>query len=64
MGGTALEFLADDLGISLETWANYKRGVTIPAVVVLKLIEVTMASPHWLLTGKGCTYLDRGSYGR
>jgi len=63
-GESGAQFLADALGISLETWTNYERGVTIPAVVVLKLIDITMASPHWLLTGKGSKYLDGRSNGR
>ena len=63
-GESGAQFLADALGIELETWTNYERGVMIPAVVVLKLIDMTMASPHWLLTGKGSKYLDRRSYGR
>jgi hypothetical protein len=52
-GPNGAQFLADALGIPLKTWLNYERGVTIPAVVILELIEATGASPHWLLTGQG-----------
>jgi hypothetical protein len=60
-GESGAQFLADDLDIALETWTNYERGVTVPAVVVLKLIDITMADPHWLLTGEGLKYRDRRS---
>jgi len=63
-GEAGAQFLADDLGIALETWTNYERGVTLPALVVLKLIDLTMASPRWLLTGKGSKYLDPRLYRR
>ncbi len=62
-GEFGAQFLADALGIAQETWINYERGVTIPAVVVLKMIEITKANPHWLLTGKGSKYLDRRPQG-
>ena len=38
---------------------NYERGVTIPAVVILKLIDATKVNPGWLLTGEGEKYIDR-----
>jgi hypothetical protein len=50
------QFLADALGIPLETWLNYESGVVVPAYPVLQLIEVTRVSPHWLLTGQGEKY--------
>ena len=49
-GGT---HLADALHIPPRTWLNYEAGCTIPAQVILGFIEVTGASPHWLLTGTG-----------
>ena len=33
--------------------------MTIPGIVVLKLIDVTGANSHWLLTGQGEKYLNR-----
>jgi hypothetical protein len=51
--------LADDLELPAETWANYERGVIIPAQVILAFIEVTGAAPHWLLTGAGERYTSR-----
>jgi hypothetical protein len=55
-GEHGAHFLADDLGLPLGTWANYERGVTIPAEVILRLIEITRVRPRWLLTGRGPKY--------
>jgi hypothetical protein len=55
-GGPAL---AGALGLPAETWANYEGGVIIPAWVILGLIELTGADPHWLLTGRGGRYTTR-----
>ena len=49
-GGT---LLAEILGLPERTWHNYESGVTIPALVILRFIEVTGADPRWLLTGRG-----------
>jgi hypothetical protein len=51
--------LADALELPPETWANYERGVIIPAQVILVFIEITGADPHWLLTGQGERYTSR-----
>jgi hypothetical protein len=45
--------LAEAIGIPARTWANFESGVTLPAPVVLGLIEVTGVSPRWLYTGEG-----------
>ncbi len=45
--------LADALEIPVRTWLNYEAGVTLPADVVLKLIDIARVNPHWLLTGEG-----------
>ena len=55
-GEYGAQFLADALDLPLRTWANYERGVVIPAVVILKLIDVTRVNPCWLLTGRGAKY--------
>ena len=47
--------LAEALGLPDGTWMNYEAGVTIPALVMLRFIEVCGASPHWLLTGGAAT---------
>jgi hypothetical protein len=50
--------LAETLGLPERTWHNYESGVTIPALVILRFIEVTGANPRWLLTGRGDKYGD------
>jgi hypothetical protein len=48
--------LAARLGVPARTWANYEDGVTMPATVLLRFIEVTGANPAWLLTGEGDSF--------
>ncbi len=45
--------LARQLNLPVRTWYNYESGVTVPAEVILKIIELTAAEPMWLLHGKG-----------
>jgi hypothetical protein len=45
--------MARRLGIPVRTWYNYEGGVTVPAEVVLRIIELTAVEPTWLLHGKG-----------
>jgi len=52
--------LAASLGVPFRTWHNYENGVTVPAQTVLRFIEVTAADPHWLLTGEGSKFQNRG----
>jgi hypothetical protein len=52
-GEYGAQFLADALEVRVETWLNYESGVTMPAHVVLKLIDRARVNPHWLLTGQG-----------
>ena len=49
--------LAESLRVPFRTWLDYETGETIPAIVILRFIEVTSAHPHWLLTGEGHRYL-------
>jgi hypothetical protein len=51
-------FLAEALHLPYRTWRNYEAGVTIPAAVLLRFIEVCGASPHWLLAGEGEPFLE------
>jgi hypothetical protein len=59
--GTAA--LADALHLPEHTWRNYEAGVTIPAVVILRFIEVCGIDPDWLLLGRGRKYASRGRAG-
>jgi hypothetical protein len=55
--------MARALGLPTQSWLNYESGVTIPARVILKLIDETGADPHWLLTGEGDKYrVGSGGY--
>ena len=49
--------LAEALQIPFRTWLNYESGCTIPAPSILRFIELTRTSPHWLLTGCGEKYV-------
>lgn len=51
--------LAEVLNLPARTWRNYEEGVAMPATVLLRFIEITGASPHWLLTGEGEPFLER-----
>jgi hypothetical protein len=48
--------LARRLGLPIRTWYNYESGVTVPAEVVLKIIELTSVEPMWLLHGEGAKF--------
>lgn len=45
--------MARQLGIPVRTWYNYEGGVTVPAEVLLRFIELTGVEPTWLLHGRG-----------
>jgi hypothetical protein len=48
--------LAARLGIPYRTFLNYISGVTIPAEILLKFIDLTRAHPAWLLNGEEPRY--------
>ncbi len=52
--------MARRLSIPVRTWYNYEGGVTVPAEVVLKIIELTSVEPAWLLNGKGPKFRSSG----
>lgn len=54
--------LAESLKIPFRTWHNYEAGCTIPAQTILRFIEVTNASPRWLLSGTGDKFIDRSGF--
>lgn len=51
--------LARHLGIPRQSLDDYELGVTVPAEVVLKLLEDAAVEPRWLLTGEGSPYRDQ-----
>jgi transcriptional regulator with XRE-family HTH domain len=48
--------MARRLGIPVRTWYNYESGVTVPAEVLLRFLELTHVEPVWLLHGRGPKY--------
>ncbi len=60
-GGPAM---AEAMGVPERTWLNYESGVTVPAGVILRLIDATGADPRWLLTGDGLRYSRLEPQGR
>lgn len=48
--------MARKLGIPIRTWYNYESGVTVPAEVLLKFMELTAVEPLWLLHGRGTKF--------
>ena len=45
--------LARKLEIPVRTWYNYENGVTVPAEIILRIVELTLVEPVWLLRGEG-----------
>lgn len=48
--------MARRLGLPIRTWYNYEGGVTVPAEVLLRFVELTNVEPIWLLHGTGARY--------
>ncbi len=53
--------LARQLGLPVRTWYNYESGVTVPAEVILRIIELTSVEPIWLLHGNGQKFRTPGA---
>jgi len=51
--------LARLLRISDRKLERFETGSTLPAEIILILMEVTGANPHWLQSGEGERYLGR-----
>ena len=52
--------LARTLGIPVRTWYNYENGVTVPAEIILRIVELTSVEPIWLLRGEGPKFRSTG----
>lgn len=48
--------MARRLGVPVRTWYNYESGVTVPAEVLLRFMELTGVEPSWLLHGNGSKF--------
>jgi hypothetical protein len=55
-GDRGLPTLAKAMNIPARTWENFENGVTMPALILLRFIELTEVNPLWLLTGDGSRY--------
>ncbi len=55
--------LARQLEIPNRTWYNYEIGVTVPAEILLRFLEVTAVEPHWLLHGEGAKFRAKSAAG-
>jgi hypothetical protein len=55
-GEHGVRSLAEELGVPPRTWLNFEAGVTIPAEMILRFVEVTGVEPQWLLSGRGEKY--------
>jgi hypothetical protein len=53
--------LARSLGIPVRTWYNYENGVTVPAEIILRVVELTSVEPVWLLRGEGPKFRSTGT---
>jgi hypothetical protein len=51
--------VARQLGLPARTWYGYETGATVPAEVLLALIELTGANPMYVLFGKEPKYPHR-----
>jgi hypothetical protein len=50
---------ARTLGIPVRTWYNYENGVTVPAEIILRVVELTSVEPIWLLRGDGPKFRNK-----
>lgn len=53
--------MARQLGVPVRTWYNYESGVTVPAEVLLRFLELTGVEPVWLLHGEGPRFRARNA---
>lgn len=56
--------MARRLNLPIRTWYNYESGVTVPAEVALKFVELTGVDPMWLLRGQGEPFRNRPAASR
>ena len=58
-GENGIETVAISGDVPADTWRNYERSVTMPAVVLLEFLVLTHVDPNWLLTGEGEQFIAR-----
>lgn len=47
--GEDLARVAQEVGVPVRTWENYEAGVVMPAIVMLRFLDATQASPRALM---------------
>ncbi len=52
-GEFGIEAIARALNLPEQTWCNFEGGVSMPAEIMLKFLDLTDTDPHWMLTGDG-----------
>lgn len=55
-GEHGLATFAQLLDVPVRTWYSYEAGVTVPAEVLLKFVQLTSVEPGWLLHGREPKY--------
>ncbi len=56
-GEHGIGVLAKELRVPDHAWADYERGGPMPERIFLRFIDATGADPHWLLRGRGESYV-------
>jgi DNA-binding transcriptional regulator YiaG len=51
-GEFGIESFARALNLPVESWRNFEQGVTMPAEIMLKFLDITDTDPHWMLSGE------------
>ena len=52
--------LSRRLGIRTPTWLGYEAGGTVPAHVLVLLVEISAVDPIWLVSGRGPMFRPPG----
>jgi len=55
-GVNSLAEFARLIDVPIRTWYSYETGVTVPAEVLLRFVELTLVEPRWLLHGQEPRY--------
>jgi len=55
-GVNSLAEFARRIDVPVRTWYSFETGVTLPAEVLLRFVELTLVEPLWLLHGEGPRY--------
>lgn len=48
--------MAKRIGVPVQSWRNFERGVAAPPDIILTVIVLFDVEPQWLLNGEGPTF--------